>query len=87
MLIKIKFLARDVVFCQILVEISANCKNIKMCGITDLLGKIAFMARGNNFCRNLTEISGIKKNVDFLENQRFVEENCLQWANTTFCNL
>ncbi len=43
------FLARDIVFCQILVEISAKCQNIRMCGITDLLGKIAFMARSNSF--------------------------------------
>ena len=39
-LMKIKILARDMVFCQILVEISAKRQNIKMCGITDLLEKM-----------------------------------------------
>ena len=66
------FLARDIVFCQILVEISEKWKNIEMCKITDLLGKIVFMARGNRYFHFLTEISKIEKNTQIFRKWKYV---------------
>ena len=54
-------MARDIGFCQILVEISAKCQNNEMRRITYLQEEIVFMARGEHFCHNFTDISEIEK--------------------------